>query len=250
MWLITPFGFFSVVRKTGDHHLTIRARVAEDLDALRRRYLAELSPTVEGAGTDYAYRATCTHEELARAQAALVQDIDYPNFKSEVAARQGHARAKVYGRVWSALHELEQAVDPWAAPTRRKAAYGGVLIDDGGRVLLRRPAGDFDGTKWTFAKGKQDVGETPARTALREVLEETGYAAEVLTRVPQTFEGNTSSTRYFLMRASEQVQEPGWETQDLRWCTPDEARGLIRESPSAVKWRRDLAVLEAALVLL
>jgi hypothetical protein len=36
MWLLTPFGFFSVVNKPGDPHLTVRSRVRADLDALRR----------------------------------------------------------------------------------------------------------------------------------------------------------------------------------------------------------------------
>ena len=45
MWLFTRFGFFSIVRKPGDDNLTVRARVAADLDALREQYLPELSAT-------------------------------------------------------------------------------------------------------------------------------------------------------------------------------------------------------------
>jgi hypothetical protein len=36
----------------------------------------------------------------------MIEGIEYPNFKDEVASRQGAARARVYGRVWSDLHEL------------------------------------------------------------------------------------------------------------------------------------------------
>ena len=42
MWLFTTSGFFSIVQKTGDVHLTVWARVAADLDALRQRYLPAL----------------------------------------------------------------------------------------------------------------------------------------------------------------------------------------------------------------
>ena len=108
MWIFTPFGFFSVVQKHGNHFLTIRARVREDLDRLRTQYLPELSPTVEGAGSDYRYRATVPHEQLALAMAAIVRDIGYANFKSAVAESQGPQRAAVYHEVWDALWQLER----------------------------------------------------------------------------------------------------------------------------------------------
>lgn len=108
MWLFTPIGFFSIVRKRGTTCLTIRARVREDLEALRDRYLPELSPTIGNGGTDYPWRATATHEAFAEAAKLIVMDIDYPNFKSEVGARQGHSRASRYGAVWNVLYDLAE----------------------------------------------------------------------------------------------------------------------------------------------
>jgi hypothetical protein len=109
MWLFTPIGFFSAVRKPGDARLTIRARVAADLEALRARYAPSLSPTVAHAGTDYAYRATIDPAAWAVALSNMALDVDYPNFKDEVARRQGTKRAHVYGEVWSAMLDLESA---------------------------------------------------------------------------------------------------------------------------------------------
>ena len=37
MWIFTTIGFFSIVRKPGTDFLTVRARVASDLDDLRRQ---------------------------------------------------------------------------------------------------------------------------------------------------------------------------------------------------------------------
>jgi len=108
MWLMTPLGFVSVVQKPGDHHLTVRARTRADLDRLRAEVCPVLTPTVAGAGTDYPYRATCSHQEWAAALATIATDVDYSNFKSTVSQRQGHARARVYGRVWQDLLALEQ----------------------------------------------------------------------------------------------------------------------------------------------
>ena len=79
-------------------------------------------------------------------------------------------------------------------------AYGGVIFDRAGRVLLRQPTGRFDGYAWTFAKGRPDAGETPERTALRETLEETGYDAEIVAPIEGEFVGGTTVNRYFLMR--------------------------------------------------
>jgi len=107
MWIFTTFGFFSVVQKPGSSVLTVRARDRTDLDSLRARYLPSLSETVVGGGTDYPYRATVAHEDLAPAMSKIVADIDYSNFKSEVARKMGSGRASVYAKVWQALLDLE-----------------------------------------------------------------------------------------------------------------------------------------------
>lgn len=108
MWLFTSNGFYSVVQKPHTSYLTVRARVKADLDSLRKEYLPELSPTVGKAGTDYPWRATVSHEQFAAALSKIVADINYGNFKNEVSAKQGKARAARYGRVWSALYDMPE----------------------------------------------------------------------------------------------------------------------------------------------
>ena len=46
MWLFTSIGFFSVVRKSGEQQLTVRARCASDLDRLRQQFMPGLSATM------------------------------------------------------------------------------------------------------------------------------------------------------------------------------------------------------------
>lgn len=106
MWLVTTVGFFSVVRKPGDNDLTVRSRVRADLVALHDQYLPSMGPIRSHEGTDYPYRATVEAVALGTAVARMMEDLDYPNFKDAVAARQGHERARVYGKVWSALYDL------------------------------------------------------------------------------------------------------------------------------------------------
>lgn len=254
MWFFTPFGFFSAVQKPGTSHLTIRARVAADLDRLRATYLPELSATVVGGGTDYPYRARVSHAALGQALARMAQDIHYANFKSEVGKQLGYGRVQVYHQVWEALCALEQSEQPPAAPTAgttpRTPAYGGVVVDAAGRILLHEPAGQFAGYVWTFPKGRAAPGESAEAAALREVQEETGVEAQIEERIPGTFRGETTENIYFLMSLRRVVGKPGAETQAIRWATVAEAPALIAQTRKEFGKRRDLAVLAAAVQLL
>lgn len=126
-------------------------------------------------------------------------------------------------------------------------AYGGVLIDWSGKILLREPKNHFGGYAWTYAKGRPDPGETPEQAALREVLEETGQQSRILSAIPMSFAGTTTSTSFFLMYPDGEPGEFTWETVATRWVEEDEARALISTSPSATGRKRDLDILDAAL---
>src|SRR5437660_1590222 len=105
-------------------------------------------------------------------------------------------------------------------------AYGGVVIDSEGLVLLREPANHYDDYVWTFSKGRPVEGELPEETALRETLEETGVIAEVVARIPGSFKGGTTDNAYFLMRPTGDAVAPIGETASIRWVTGEEARAL------------------------
>jgi hypothetical protein len=111
MWLITNFGFFSVVEKSeqkGTGTLTVRARVLADLQQLKDRYLPGMGSIQTGGGTDYRYRAVVSRDDVAEAFRRAIADIDYANFKNSVAASQGTARSSVYHDVWDALWKLQE----------------------------------------------------------------------------------------------------------------------------------------------
>ena len=130
-----------------------------------------------------------------------------------------------------------------------KKAYGGVVIDSKKQVLLREPAGHFKGYVWTFAKGKPEPGETPERAALREVLEETGMRAQILARIPGSFDGSRTSNEYFLMQPLEDTGHFDWETRSVRWVSHEEAEKLIAMTEKPKRRRRDLRVLKLAFAL-
>jgi len=127
-----------------------------------------------------------------------------------------------------------------------KRAYGGVLINDAGRVLLRKPRGLHKTRVWTFAKGKPEDGETGEETALREVFEETGVRARIVRRVPIPPEELQNLDEYFLMEPLEETGRFDDETTAIVWATRDEADELISMTEDPTRRMRDLKILRFA----
>lgn len=129
-----------------------------------------------------------------------------------------------------------------------KVAYGGVIFDDDGRVLLREPKGHYDGYIWTFPKGRPNPGEAPEEAALREVLEESGVSPEIVGQLPGSFEGGSTDNFYYLMRPVTTGNPLDDETARVRWATYEEAKTLIAQTTNSKGRKRDLQVLEAGVL--
>jgi hypothetical protein len=106
MWLITTRGFYSAVAKPedGDEFVTVRARSEHDI-----RNLADLidAQPLRDEGTDYRWRIRCRKSEWARALGVMADEIDYSNFKSQIASADPE-RAHVLSRVWKVLYDLQR----------------------------------------------------------------------------------------------------------------------------------------------
>ena len=123
MWIFTKYGFFSAVSaREGDgahsrpvdlDRIMVRARVRHHLGALKERFPDLLGDCelLESAGTDYTFRLFIQKSAWARLVAALAEETDYDNFKSEVARHQSRAGA-AYERslhdVWAVMHRLQR----------------------------------------------------------------------------------------------------------------------------------------------
>lgn len=128
---------------------------------------------------------------------------------------------------------------------QRFVSYGGAVLDEHGRLLLREVAGHHKGYVWTLPKGRTDSGELPKQTALREVREEAGVEAEIIGEVPGVFSGLESETRYFLMRLVHDHGDHDHETARVGWFELDEAEALLQLTTHVTGRERDLAVLRA-----
>jgi len=116
----------------------------------------------------------------------------------------------------------------------RERSAGGILLD-GDRVLLIKTRNLKGEEVWTFPKGLVEPGETPERTALREVLEETGFEAEIvrpLGEVTYWFvrDGKRvkKTVHWFLMRPLRRVKDPDWEVEAVEWVPLEEAEKRLR----------------------
>lgn len=123
MWVFTKHGFFSAVcARQGDgsagqpvdtERIMVRARLQRHLVALKRRFpeLLDAAEIRRSAGTDYAFRLFVAKSVWANVLAALAEEIEYGNFKSEVARHQGMAGVAyehALHDVWSVMYKLQK----------------------------------------------------------------------------------------------------------------------------------------------
>ena len=110
MWVMTPFGFFSIVcgrtlaGGVDDSVRMIRARKHAHLAELRKRHPA-LPEIVRTDNTDYPYRIITTNLDVVREiMLFLVDNLDYNNFKSEAhrASPHDHEYHEFLTSVWTA----------------------------------------------------------------------------------------------------------------------------------------------------
>lgn len=115
-----------------------------------------------------------------------------------------------------------------SSSTRVIPAAGAVLwrIDGDAKqplvAVVHRPRYD----DWSLPKGKVDPGETEPVTAVREVLEETGYASELgvrLAAVSYPVEQGRKTVRYWAARTLSGEFAPNDEVDQLLWLSTADA---------------------------
>ena len=96
---------------------------------------------------------------------------------------------------------------------------------DGKVLLVHRPRYD----DWSLPKGKLDDGESFEQAAIREVLEETGYACvlgEPLGTTRYESRGRPKEVRWFAMEPAGDPVAHDDEVDEVRWVTRADASAL------------------------
>ncbi|HUF54804.1 MAG TPA: NUDIX hydrolase [Dehalococcoidia bacterium] len=107
-------------------------------------------------------------------------------------------------------------------------------------AIIHRPRYD----DWSIPKGKLNAGEIEIEGAVREVTEETGFRATIVSplgEVTYIKEDRPKVVRYWAMRAKGGVFTPGREVDELRWLPIDEAISLVTMDRDRDLLRRFLA---------
>lgn len=117
--------------------------------------------------------------------------------------------------------------------TRVIKAAGGLVFRETAKgklkvLIAHRPRYD----DWGLPKGKADKGETPEETAIREVLEETGYHCRIVAPIGTTryrIEGGIKEVNWYAMRPL--PDSPGFkknkEVDEIRWITRNRAKTAL-----------------------
>ncbi|GIO96096.1 hydrolase [Paenibacillus lautus] len=131
---------------------------------------------------------------------------------------------------------------------RSKYAYGGIVFNQNQQVLMRSPSGHWGGYVWTFAKGGAELSDSsPEETAIREVLEETGYKCSIIAAIPGEYESDTCLTKYFLMRPDVWSAQCDEETQEIKWVSVEQAFEMIELTTTLKGRQRDKDALISAI---
>jgi hypothetical protein len=122
MWLFTKYGFFSAVcarqgdgkhgRPVDPNRIMVRARARDHLERLKKRFASDLGgcEVRETTSTDYRFRLFVDKQVWSNVVQRITAEVDYDNFKSEVARFQGKS-GKDYEHalhdVWSVMLRLQ-----------------------------------------------------------------------------------------------------------------------------------------------
>jgi ADP-ribose pyrophosphatase YjhB (NUDIX family) len=110
---------------------------------------------------------------------------------------------------------------------------GGILMDKG-KVLVINLVNPDEKQVWTLPKGKIEKGESPETAAKRELLEETGYCAQVMSQMAATgyiFSRNNSmvikKVYWFLMISPEKIASAETGILVVDWMSVKDALKIL-----------------------
>jgi ADP-ribose pyrophosphatase len=135
--------------------------------------------------------------------------------------------------------KIERVIEPGGVETTRELVChpGSVVViphlPDGRLILVRQYRHAVQESLWELVAGGMEPGETPRRSARRELLEEAGYRARVLKPLLEFYPSpGILSERMYLVEAWDLTPSQGQPDADERieigFFTVKEVQGMIR----------------------
>jgi len=118
-----------------------------------------------------------------------------------------------------------------------EAVQAGGIIVWRDRVVLRRTLRG----EWVFPKGWIDPGETAEQAAVREVREETGVRADIVSlagSVPYEADGEVRNVVYYLMRVTDSPEWADHAGMDAASVPSEEVAGMLTFGNNRQLWAR------------
>jgi 8-oxo-dGTP pyrophosphatase MutT (NUDIX family) len=195
--------------------------------------------------------APVRHSRVSRSQtchspSSFVKTTRLPTLRVVTATRSNvrgvrwtvHGEQSIYSSYWIDLHLVDVELPdgtrfPHHVVRMHRDAVGVVAHDPArGILLIHRHRFVTDTWGWEIPAGAIDEGETPAEAAVRETLEETGWAPGPLREMGWSFPTNglmDQRFRYYLAEGATQVGEPSdrAEVERVEWKQVDEVRRIL-----------------------
>lgn len=125
MWLMTKYGFYSIVQKK-PNEFHVRSREKADLENLVKYVPLSEAEVSSSLSADYAYRIVVGKEEVLAILNFLGNTLDYDNFKDMI------------HRTPNQTHKHNSYADIWSIMARDFGAYG-----QAGRVAKKKMNDEF-----------------------------------------------------------------------------------------------------------
>ncbi len=111
MWIASKLGFFSVVKKAPNFY-HVRGRSKRDIENIIEA--ADLFLQVEeDQVADYRYRVIVTEKEYQRVMTALMETVDYRNFKDMIHDNPDQKdKYSYYSKIWGEMFDYQRDTEP------------------------------------------------------------------------------------------------------------------------------------------
>jgi 8-oxo-dGTP diphosphatase len=109
----------------------------------------------------------------------------------------------------------------------RHTCVQALVVKDQQILLVKRSPNLSEGNKWAIPGGYLDLDETTSQAALRELLEETGYAGKIIALFqiidnPQRRNEDKQNVSFtFLIEVGQKVADPDQESTAVKWFNLD-----------------------------